>query len=55
MSTIASILFSLTLASKLGKGNLRLYMLIGGIIGSAALVVQSYVTAIWQLYITFLL
>ena len=53
MSTIASILFSLTLASKLGKGNLRLYMLIGGIIGSAALVVQSYVTAIWQLYITF--
>lgn len=53
VSTIASILFSLTLASKLGKGNLRLYMLIGGIVSAAVLMLQSYITAIWQLYITF--
>lgn len=52
-STIASILFSMTLASKLGKGNLRLFMLLGGVVGAAALYVQSYITAIWQLYVTF--
>ena len=53
MSTVASILFSLTLASKLGRGNTRLFMLIGGLIGAAALYAQSCITAIWQLYITF--
>ena len=52
-STIAGMLFSLTLASKLGKGNTRVFMLIGGLVGAAAFVAQSYVTAIWQLYITF--
>ena len=53
MSTIASIIFSLTLASKLGRGNTRLFMLIGGLVGAAALYAQSCITAIWQLYITF--
>ena len=52
-STVASILFSLTLASKLGKGNTRLFMLIGGLVGAVALYAQSCITAIWQLYITF--
>lgn len=52
-STVASILFSLTLASKLGRGNTRLFMLIGGLVGAAALYAQSGITAIWQLYITF--
>lgn len=52
-STVAGMLFSLTLAGKLGKGNTRLFMLIGGIVSAAALYAQSYITAIWQLYITF--
>lgn len=52
-STVAGMLFSLTLAGKLGKGNTRLLMLIGGIVSAAALYAQSHITAIWQLYITF--
>ena len=47
-STVASILFSLTLASKLGKGNTRLFMLIGGLVGAVALYAQSRITAIWR-------
>ena len=52
-STVAGMLFSLTLAGKFSQGNTRLFMLIGGAIGSAALLTQSYITEIWQLYLTF--
>lgn len=52
-STIAGILFSLTMAGKIGQGNTRLYMLIGGLVCALAYLAQSYITAIWQLYITF--
>lgn len=52
-STIANIAFSLLLASKLGKGNTRMFMLVGGLVCAAAYYAQSYITAIWQLYITF--
>lgn len=52
-STIAGMLFSLTLAGKISKGNTRLWMLIGGLTSALALLAQSSITAIWQLYITF--
>ncbi len=52
-STIAAILFSLTMASKISKGNTRLYMTVGALIVAAAFLAQSYITQIWQLYITF--
>lgn len=52
-STIAGMLFSLTLAGKISKGNTRLYMLFGGLVSALALLAQSSITAVWQLYITF--
>lgn len=52
-STIAGILFSLALASKVGKGRTRLFMLAGGLVAAAAIYFQSCITAVWQLYITF--
>lgn len=52
-STVAGMLFSLTLAGKVSRGNTRLWMLAGGAVGSAALLAQSCITAIWQLYLTF--
>lgn len=52
-STVAGMLFSIFVAGKLGKGNIRLLMFIGGLVAAAGLVAQSYITAIWQLYITF--
>lgn len=52
-STIAGMLFGLTMATRITKGKLRIFMAVGSLIGAAAFLAQSYVTAIWQLYITF--
>lgn len=34
-STLASIIFGITLAGRLAKGNTRLFMLVGGVVASA--------------------
>lgn len=52
-STVAGILFSLAFASKVGAGNTRLFMLLGGIVAAVALYLQSCIAAVWQLYVTF--
>lgn len=52
-STFAGMLFSFFLAGKLSKGNTRLFMLIGGLVAALGYFAQSYITAIWQLYLTF--
>ena len=52
-SSIACMGFSFLLAGKMARGNMRLWMLVGGIITAGAILLQSFITAIWQLYITF--
>lgn len=54
-STIAGILFGIVAASRITKGNTRLFMLLGGLLAAAFLVLQSFTTQIWQLWITFAL
>lgn len=51
-SSIACMVFSFLLAGKMARGNMRLWMLVGGIVTAGALVLQSFITAIWQFYIT---
>lgn len=53
IATIASMIFGLTMASKIGRGKLRMFMLFGGIIAGAAWFAQAYITQIWHIYITY--
>lgn len=52
-STVAGMCFSLFAASKVTKGNTRVYMFVGGVVAALALLAQSYITSLWQLYVTF--
>ena len=52
-STVAGMCFSLFAASKITKGNTRWFMFIGGVVAAVAILAQSYITSLWQLYITF--
>lgn len=52
-STIASMAFSFLLAGRLAKGNMRRWILVGGIVVAAAVFAQSFVTAMWQLDVIF--
>ncbi len=52
-ATIAGIGFSLFLAGKLSKGNTRLWLLLGGAVTALSLIAQSFITSVWQLYLTF--
>lgn len=52
-SSIACMGFSFLLAGKMARGNMRLWMLVGGIVTAACILLQSFITEIWQLYITF--
>ncbi len=53
LGTVANMLFGLTFASRIGRGNLRLYMLIGGLAAGAIWFLQAYVTQIWMLFVTY--
>lgn len=52
-STVAGMVFSLFAAGFITKGNTRLWMFIGGVVSALAMLAQSYITSLWQLYITF--
>lgn len=52
-STLATIIFGITLAGRLAKGNTRLFMLVGGVVASAAMFAQSLITEFWHIYVTF--
>ena len=52
-STIAGMVFSLFAAGFVTKGNTKLWMFIGGAVAALAMLAQSYITSLWQLYITF--
>lgn len=52
-STIAGMAFSLFAARLVTKGNIRLWMFAGGAVAALAMLAQSFITALWQLYITF--
>lgn len=52
-STVAGMAFSLFVAGFVTKGNTRLWMFIGGATAALAMLAQSYITSLWQLYITF--
>ena len=52
-SSIACMGFSFLLAGKMARGNMRLWMLVGGIVTAACMLLQSFITEIWQLYVTF--
>ena len=51
-STVAGMAFSLFVAGFVTKGNTRLWMFIGGATAALAMLAQSYITSLWQLYIT---
>ena len=52
-STVAGMCFSLFAASKITKGNTRVFMFVGGVVAALAILAQSYITSLWQLYVTF--
>lgn len=52
-STVAGMVFSLFAAGFVTKGNTRLWMFAGGAVAALAMLAQSYITSLWQLYITF--
>lgn len=52
-STIAAMAFSFLLAAKMARGNMRGWILGGGVCVAAALVAQSFITQMWQLDATF--
>ena len=52
-STIAGMAFSLFAAKLVTKGDIRLWMFVGGAVAALAMLAQSYITSLWQLYITF--
>ena len=52
-STIAGMVFSLFASGFVTKGNTKLWMFIGGAVAALAMLAQSYITSLWQLYITF--
>ena len=52
-SSIAGMAFSFLMAGRLARGNMRLWMAAGGAVTAGAILAQSFITAIWQLYITF--
>jgi len=52
LGSVAGIVFSLTLAGKLSKGSTKRWMLYCGLIAGVFLILQSFVTAMWQFWIT---
>ena len=54
-STVASMAFSFLLAGRLARGNMRRWILVGGIVVSASVFAQSLVTSMWQLDVVFFL
>ena len=52
-SSIACMAFSFLLAGKMARGNMRLWMLVGGAVTAACILLQSFITDMWQLCITF--
>ncbi len=53
LATVANMVFGIVLASRIAKGNLRMYMLGGGIIAAVLWFLQGYATQIWQIYLTY--